>query len=169
MAEALVGRELADRSFPAVVESAGFLQAGQPASDATIEVMGERGLDLTDHRSRVVSPELVHGADLVLTMERRHARELLVEAGEATPVHTLKGFLRLAAAVAPAPGGVTEWLLAVAATGRQDPLLGDGLPDEISDPHGRPLPVHRRAADEIASAAGALGVLLAGVAREAPR
>ncbi|HEV8297786.1 MAG TPA: hypothetical protein VGQ20_10825 [Acidimicrobiales bacterium] len=169
MAEVLVADCLAARDVAATVGSAGFLAGGQPASDAAIQVMAERGLDLSHHRSREVTPELVHEADLVLTMERRHARDLVVNAGEATPVHTMKGFLRLAASVPPRAGDTAGWLADVAAAAHRESLLGDGQTDEIADPHGRPIAVHRRTADEIAAAAGALGVLLAGAARERRR
>ena len=38
--------------------------------------MSAVGLDLSDHRSRLVTPELLHGADLVIGMARQHVMDL---------------------------------------------------------------------------------------------
>lgn len=52
-----------------VVDSAGTLGIeGAPAAPCSIEVARDAGLDLTRHRSRGVTPENVHTADLVVAM-----------------------------------------------------------------------------------------------------
>jgi protein-tyrosine phosphatase len=47
---------------------------GQPASSGAREVAERSGLDLSAHRSRTATPDLVREADLILAMEREHAR-----------------------------------------------------------------------------------------------
>lgn len=168
MAEAFLHRALGERGVSATVVSAGFLAAGHPASDTTIKVMAERGFDLRDHVSRVVTSALAHHADLVLTMERRHAREVLLLPRTTPAVHTLKGFLTLAASLpaavpaASSPAAAARAWIATVTEARPDmALLGDGRVDEIGDPHGRSVRVHRRAADDIAAAVDAFADLLA--------
>jgi protein-tyrosine-phosphatase len=45
---------------------------GQPASDGALLVGIERQLDLTEHRARQLTPELVDQADLILVMGPHH-------------------------------------------------------------------------------------------------
>lgn len=45
---------------------------GAPASDGALLVAMEHGLDLNAHRARVLTPELVQAADLVLVMGPHH-------------------------------------------------------------------------------------------------
>lgn len=60
------------------VSSAGVSASdGEPASRNAIAVMAELGIDITAHRSRRLTPELIVGADLVLTMEQRHLDAVL--------------------------------------------------------------------------------------------
>ena len=149
MAERMIRREIAARGVVAEASSCGLLFDGEPASDTVIAVLGERGLDARDHVSRRFTEELVAGADLVVTMERMHARELSVAvAGASARIHTL--------------GALVEWLddqpfedespadrvAAFAAGRRSSDLLGNG-PDEVDDPHGRSKRVHRRTADRL--------------------
>ena len=104
---------LADALAPLGVEvSSAGIQAvtGSPPARGSVELAAERGLDLTAHRSRPVTPELLAGADLVLTMsenQRDTCSRLVAGAGRYT--FTLRELDRLAAhADTPArpPGGV---------------------------------------------------------------
>jgi protein-tyrosine-phosphatase len=55
------------------VGSAGtYALNGSEAGDQTLEVLRERGLDMSRHRSQAVSPRLIDWADLVLCMEKAH-------------------------------------------------------------------------------------------------
>lgn len=59
------------------VESAGiWAQDGLPASGPTIRVMREHGHDVTDHRSRQVTRQMVEEADLVLGATAHHVEAL---------------------------------------------------------------------------------------------
>jgi protein-tyrosine phosphatase len=171
MAEAFLRDAFAARGLSATIASAGFLEAGLPASDNTVKVMAERGFDLRAHRSRVVTPALARNADLILTMERRHARDVLLLPRTTPAVHTLKGFADAAAQVAapvPANGNrarnLRAWVGAVTEARPEFALLGDGRADEVADPHGRSIRIHRRAADDIAAAVDAAAALIAAAA-----
>lgn len=73
MAEALLRHELREQGIN--VESAGLgALVGEPASEHAIELMKERGIDISSHRGQQLTPELVTGTDLILVMESRHKR-----------------------------------------------------------------------------------------------
>lgn len=60
-----------------MIESAGLYAArGMPASKEAVEVLAAEGIDLTQHRARPVTEELLESADLVLTMTRDHRDRL---------------------------------------------------------------------------------------------
>jgi len=71
---ALLERALAERSIEGIgVSSAGTgAWDGAPVSEGAYLVGLERGLDLSGHRARLLTRELVEAADLVLTMARHH-------------------------------------------------------------------------------------------------
>ena len=50
--------------------------AGQPASQNSIEALAELGLDLSPHRSRVLTPYLLEQSDVVLTMTESQKQAL---------------------------------------------------------------------------------------------
>jgi len=52
---------------------------GNPAPLDGQRVMQERGLDTSAHRSRVITREMLEGADLILTMEAGHKEALEIE------------------------------------------------------------------------------------------
>ena len=47
------------------------------ASDKAIQVMNERGLDLTSHRSKHIDQDLVDWSDIILAMEDEHREYIL--------------------------------------------------------------------------------------------
>jgi len=146
-----------------VVTSSGFLTVDQPASPMVQEVMGERGADLSTHRSRLTTPEMLAQADLVITMERRHARDLvLMEPGSSRRIHTFGGAVALLEALPedhPHPAEKLEWI--GDARSAAD-LLGIG-DDEVADPYGRSRKVNRQTADRLQDLSSRLiGALLSG-------
>lgn len=73
MAEALLRRALTEAGVAYEVSSAGTAPwDGAPASEGSYLVALEHGLDLSAHRARPVTTELIAGADLILTMSRSH-------------------------------------------------------------------------------------------------
>ena len=76
MAEALLRHALRGQEEISV-ESAGLgALVDHPASDHAVELMQERGVDISSHRARQLTPELVKNADLILVMEAGHKRAI---------------------------------------------------------------------------------------------
>lgn len=92
---------------------------GAPASDGALLVGMERGLDLSAHRSRQLTRELIDGVDLVFAMGPHHLERIEALGGAA------KGHL----------------LTAFASHGR--------VSRPVSDPIGAELDVYRATADEL--------------------
>ena len=62
------------------IESAGtWAKEGFKASPFTLAVMSDRGLSLIQHRSRIVSQEMLNSFNLILTMENGQKESLQVE------------------------------------------------------------------------------------------
>ncbi len=74
LAAALLQRALTERGIEGMdVSSAGTgAWDGAPVSEGAYLVGLERGLDLSAHRARLLTRELIEEADLVLTMARHH-------------------------------------------------------------------------------------------------
>ena len=76
MAEALLRRELRGQD-EYTVESAGLgALVGHPASEHSVALMDELGLDISVHRARQIHPDMVKASDLVLVMEAGHKRAI---------------------------------------------------------------------------------------------
>ena len=93
LAEAIAKKLVADAGRTDVeVSSAGtHAWVGSPASDGAVLVGMERGLDLTTHRSRLLTREILDESDLVLVMSPSH----LARVRELSPkvnAHLLGGF-----------------------------------------------------------------------------
>ncbi|MBE3594946.1 MAG: low molecular weight protein arginine phosphatase [Candidatus Carbobacillus altaicus] len=93
MAEALARRYLGDDQVD--VFSAGlFAIEGENASPEAQLVLEEEGIDLSGHRARILTQEMLDQSDLILTMTRAHKKMLLSlypEHGQ--KVWTLKGWV----------------------------------------------------------------------------
>ncbi len=163
MAEGILRDRLAGRGVSAHVHSAGLLDTGLPASAHGVEVLKARGIDLSAHRSRTVTAELVRGADLVLGMARMHVREAVVLVPEAWPrSFTLKELVRRGEKLGPrAPDQpVGEWLAAAHAGRSRSELMGDSDDDDIFDPIGAPRSRYQATAAEIEDLTDRLVALL---------
>ena len=90
LAEALLKRALHERGVEDVsVESAGTgAWDGAPASEGAYLVALELGLDLSSHRARLLTREIVEDAAMILTMARHH-RARVHELGGEGRVHVL--------------------------------------------------------------------------------
>jgi protein-tyrosine phosphatase len=118
------------------VESAGtWAEEGQPATSLACQAMRERGLDLSDHRSRRVSGELLSAFDLILVMEQGHQEALRVEFPEVKDrVHLLAGMTGEDFTIPDPYGGTIETYRA--------------LTEELADVLQRGLPRIRSALDQ---------------------
>lgn len=74
VAAALLGRALARTGIR--VDSAGFVGPNRPAPPEAVAAGARRGVDLSMHRSRLLTPALVGAADLIVVMEPRQQREV---------------------------------------------------------------------------------------------
>jgi len=121
IAEALLVRALEERGLDGIgVSSAGTgAWDGAPASEGAYLVGLERGLDLSGHRARLLTRELVDQSDLILTMARHH-RARVDELGGEGKVFVL---------------------------GEYAGLEGDGA--EVSDPFGGDLEIYRSTCVEL--------------------
>jgi protein-tyrosine-phosphatase len=141
MAEGILADLLARRGVEAVVDSAGLLPGGAPAAPHTVELLGERGIDLSEHRSRSIhDPAVRLGAtDLLVTMERKHVREAVVaEPALRHRSFTLVDLVRRSQLTSPRRRGesVGAWAERVGEGRSAVHYLGTG-DDEIADPIGR--------------------------------
>ena len=144
------------------VSSAGFGSAGQLASDAMSEVMGERGFDLSPHRSQTLTCELVGAADLVVTMERRHVHDLAEMCGPRR-IFTLPDAIAALAGVAPEVRSPRS-RIAAAEDARERGDLPRGAHAEIEDPFGQSIDMNRRTAELLNQLTDELVQVLAPVA-----
>ncbi len=120
LAEAMTRRLAAERGLDVIVSSAGTSAwEGAPASDGSILVGLERNLDLSSHRARVLTRELVTDATIVLGMSEHHAAQALALGGEGK-VYVLADY-----------------------------AAGSDTGHSIHDPFGAGLDAYRRMADEI--------------------
>jgi protein-tyrosine-phosphatase len=137
MAEALLREALAARGIDQVtVGSAGTgAWEGAPASEGAYLVGLEHGLDLSGHRARLLSRDLVREADLVLVMSGHHLARV-AELGGESKVHLLGAY-----------------------AGR------DSVRSEITDPFGSDLASYRGTFAELQDLVGQIVSRVAGMVR----
>ena len=142
MAEVLLRHHLDQAGVKATVSSAGIYTGGMPATDHGVAAMADRGLDLSEHRSRQLDAPMLRRADLVIAMARLHVREAAVLVPDAlAKTFTLKELARGAADTG--ERGPDEplavWLRRIADVRPLGSLLGVGHDDQldVADPVGR--------------------------------
>jgi protein-tyrosine-phosphatase len=162
MAAGLLARRLRERGAEARVRSAGTLAWKGAATDHAVAALGERGVEIADHQSRQLTPDIVAEADLVLGMTRDHVwavvarhpdaltRTFLV--GEAVRLGTATGARRPDQPLA-------EWAAMLGALRPAEAPPGHAS-DEIADPAGEPLDVYRRTAARLDRLTAELAALL---------
>jgi protein-tyrosine phosphatase len=152
MAEALLRSRFADLGVDVRVSSAGVLRDGDPASAHGVDILRARGLDMTSHRSRAITPVLLSSADLILGMAREHVREAVVMAPALWPrTFTLKELVRRGEASGPRGAGEPfgDWLARVGHGRRVADLSGSSPADDIVDPIGGPRSAYEELAAEL--------------------
>jgi protein-tyrosine phosphatase len=126
---------LLKRSLPDVqVSSAGFVGAGRGVPEHSTTVAGKAGLDLSTHRSRLLTRDILASADLLIVMDGRQLQALT------------RGF------------GVPAERVVVA--GDLDPL--PGATRAIKDPWGKDLPAFESSFVRLERCAESLAFLLRG-------
>ena len=166
MAAAMLGDRLATRRAALSVTSAGLVSADTPPPDEVIAAMADLGLDLSTHRSRPVTPEVISAAALVLTMTRQQLVDVTVLAPRAwSRCFTLGDLLRRGEVVGPREDGqsLAVWVQRAHAGRSRIGLLSLDPADDVADPMGGRLQVYRRSRDELAGLTDRLAALLAPV------
>lgn len=148
------------------VSSAGFLRDGSPPAPDAARAVQELGVDISAHRSRIVDADMVRRADLVLTMERSHARELVILEPEARHrIFTIRSFaLALGRRSRLDERPLADLLDELNRNRPAGSLTGAG-PDDLPDPYGRRFKHFRTTAEELAGHAQLVGRVLAAAAR----
>ena len=163
-AEVLLARHLADRGVDAHVHSAGRGPGGLPAPAPALSAFGAAGVDLSRHRSRTLSPEMLAGTDLVIGMAREHVRDALsMDPHVWDRAFTFKELVRRGeAAGRRLPGEeISAWLARVGAGRSANALLGSAGVDDVADPIGGRPRAYRATVRELDALAGRLADLLA--------
>jgi len=121
LAEAIVKRMVSDAGRTDIEVSSAGVQAwaGSPASDEALLVGLERNLDISAHRSRPLTPEILDQSDLILAMSDSHVANVRRMRPDAN-VHLVTAFASVPAAAR-----------------------------AIQDPYGGDLSVYRRTADDL--------------------
>jgi len=134
MAEAMLREAALAAGITSVeVSSAGVgAWEGAAASEGAYLVLLEQGLDLSSHRARMLTKELVDGADVILTMARSHLGRVR-ELGAGGRAHLLGEYV-----------------------GRT------GEASEVADPYGAELDQYRATARELAGMIPAVLTRLSG-------
>ena len=152
LAGAVLSAAVKARSIDVEVETAGLAGEGMPATDLTMTMAERRGLDLTNHRSGELSPDLLASADLILGMERLHVREAVVAVPSTWPrAFTLKEFVRRAGPVGARPRGepLVTWIARVHEGRERSDLLGASSVDDLADPTGGTVAEHEDTVEEL--------------------
>jgi protein-tyrosine-phosphatase len=163
MAAALLRERLSRSGRPLTVGSAGFVSEGQPPPPEVLDAMRAVGLDLSDHRSRLVTPALLDDADLVVGMTRQHVIDLtLLAPGAWIQSFTFADLLRRAEAAGPRlpTEGVRKWARRLSGDRTRSSLVALSVSEDIPDPMGGRPTDYERARDDLARLTARLGTLL---------
>lgn len=84
LAEAIAKQMIAERALSSFSASSAGVSAwdGAPASDGSLLVGMENGLDLNKHRSRMLSPEIVANSDYIFAMATQHLQQVEAIGGQ---------------------------------------------------------------------------------------
>ena len=93
MAEAIARRMVSDLGLEGIEVASAGTQAweGSPASDEALLIGVERNIDLSEHRSRRLTPEIIKDSDLILVMSTAHIAQVR-EVDPSANVHLLSGY-----------------------------------------------------------------------------
>ena len=141
MLDSMLVRRVGRRAF--VVESAGFAEEGFPPIPPAVDAMAKRGLDVSDHRSRLLTVDLIDACDLILTAERDHVvRVATMSSAAFARSMTLPRFVELSdpgTGTEDARGArrLREWVEELTADRTPREYLSADI-GEIADPTGAP-------------------------------
>lgn len=124
--------------------SAGFMYDGRPITDKMAEAIGKFGVTGThEHTSHIIDPDTMSAAELILTMESRHLRDLTVKDRD---VFDKTIPFKQAASLLDRPMSLDEFLVSI--EGREASSYFDERWD-VEDPYKRSTKKYREASEEI--------------------
>jgi protein-tyrosine-phosphatase len=173
MAAALFAEQVGRLTDSVEVSSAGLLDAGRAVPPEVQEVMAPYGIDLSEHRSRRLTAEMLQGSDLIIGMGRRHVQEVVLLDPPCWPqAFKLKELVRRGQANGPRrpDQGIRSWIDAAHGTRTRADLAHRSGLEEVADPYGGSRAGYRATADELAGLTAQLvGMLWPGHSDEASR
>ena len=151
MAEAILRARATDAGIDVSVSSAGLLFEGLPAERGAIAALERMGIEVSHHEARIIGPDILGPADLVLGMEHRHVREVVVtEGGDVERTFTLPEFVERAEAAGPRQHeDFGPWVAGLAAARTPSELMRADPRLEVIDPMGGSKRVFRQNAARI--------------------
>jgi protein-tyrosine phosphatase len=139
MAEKLLAAAVGGRAGDLTVSSAGFVSEGTPSPPEAVAALSALGIDLSSHRSRTATPDLLRSSSLVVAMTRQHLIDLAVESpSEWNRFFTFADVLRRGGEVGGRARGETvrAWALRLHADRGRQSLLSLSVADDVADPMG---------------------------------
>jgi protein-tyrosine phosphatase len=152
MAQAMLASRLAAQGTPADVGSAGLLWDGHWSPAVVVEVLADRGLDVSGHQSHRVPADDLAAADLIIGLAREHVRQAVVLRPDVWPrAFTLRELVRRGREAGPRGPDqpLAGWLAVVAAGRDRRGLLGVNPADDVADPYGGPLAGYQATARQL--------------------
>lgn len=141
-AEYLARHFVTEQEF--MFRSAGFMYDGRPITDKMAEAISKFGVeDAHRHSSHIVDPDTMAAAELILTMESRHLRDLTVK-DRSVFDKTIP--FKQAASLLDRPMSLDEFLVAI--EDREASAYFDDRWD-VEDPYKRSTKKYREASEEI--------------------
>ena len=159
----MLHRSLLQRGRRHRVLSGGIIEGGEPSPAMLVEVGLRHEIDLTAHRSRQLTAELLEGADLVLCMTRLHVRDVSVMNPVAWPVSfTMVEYVRRTSELGSSVAALPLADRVALAHGSRTPgaLLAAGRGEDILDPMGKGMDAFVALADTLAIQTDAVADLL---------
>lgn len=154
MAAALFAREIRYLADPVEVTSAGVLRnEGTSVPGEVLEVMAPYGVDLSSHRSRMLTTALLERSDLIIGMGGRHVQEAVLIDPPCWPqAFTLKGLVRRSGEIGPRrrDQGIRSWIDTAHGDRTRASMAQRRPGDDVADPYGRSLERYRSTAAELA-------------------
>ncbi|MDQ4098797.1 MAG: hypothetical protein M3144_13140 [Actinomycetota bacterium] len=170
-AEALLRHRLEEAGVEATVHSAGILDAGNPAHAHGVDVLSRRGIDLSRHRSRSMTADVLRGADLIIAMAREHVlRAFELDNVVWRKTFTLRELVERGRRFRPRRHGesLEEWLSRVG-QGRSTADFMRRSDYDVEDPIGQPRQAYERMVEDLDVLIGDLVWLVWGEAEDGQR
>lgn len=157
MAAALLARNCDELGLDVFVASAGVQAHALPVDPDAVAAMTEYGLDISAHHPRQFDRDILGQSGLVITMTRDHLR---------TVATTVPGILRRSFTAKELARRLTTLdtldLDALNAGRNARDLMGDDPTDDVADPYGQSLQLHRHCAAELDEAMRVVAQALVG-------